>query len=243
MTHRFFGSPCEEPAGDLVEVRGGGDVLRSRGRLAVEFVAIYVVLPLVLTLAQLRVGGFPVLPVLWLASAPTALWLLGHGFRWRDFFGWHGLKRVWRGMFLRIVLAGIVMLLLVLAIDPDGLWDLPRANQRLWLLIMIFYPLLSVYPQGILYRALFYHRYARLFGQGWTVRLAGAAAFSFCHVFFLNPLALVLTLVGGWFFCRTYERTRSLQVSNLEHALLGALLFTIGLGRFFYHGTQVLHNG
>src|SRR5690554_5566867 len=136
-----------------------------------------------------------------------------------------------------------MMLLLVLAIEPDWLWHLPRANPRLWLLIMFFYPLLSVYPQGILYRALYYRRYARLFGQGWTARLVGAAAFSFCHVFFLNPLALVLTLVGGWFFCRTYERTRSLPVSNLEHALLGALLFTIGLGRFLYHGTQALFNG
>jgi membrane protease YdiL (CAAX protease family) len=45
-----------------------------------------------------------------------------------------------------------------------------------------------------------------------------------------------MTLVGGLLFAHTYWKTRSLLVSAIEHALYGCLLYTIGLGRFFYHG-------
>ncbi|MDD5707382.1 MAG: CPBP family intramembrane metalloprotease [Kiritimatiellae bacterium] len=209
-------------------------------RLWIEFLGIYVLLPLSATALRMLNGAYPVLPILWLASLPAALWLVAHGFDRHDFFAWRGLRLVWRGVLLRAVLAAAVMTGLVLLIEPDWLFQLPRTSPQLWLLIMCFYPLVSVYPQGILYRALYYRRYAVLFPHAWSVRLAGAMAFSFCHLFFLNLWALLLTLAGGWFFGRTYERTRSLPVANFEHALYGCLLFTIGLGRFLYHGTMAL---
>jgi hypothetical protein len=46
----------------------------------------------------------------------------------------------------------------------------------------------------------------------------------------------LLTLIGGWFFAETYARTRSMRLVWLEHALYGCLVFTIGLGDYFYHG-------
>ncbi len=215
-------------------------MVKPHSRLWLEFTGIYLLLPLAATGLRLMRGSFPVLPLLWLASLPAALWLVADGFDRHDFFAWRGLRAVWRGVLLRAALATLAMTVLVLLIEPAWLLSLPRENPRLWLLIMCFYPLLSVYPQGIVYRALFYRRYAPLLPHPWSARLAGALAFSFCHLFFLNPWALLLTLAGGWFFNRTYERTRSLPVANFEHALYGGLLFTIGLGRFLYHGTQAL---
>jgi len=211
-----------------------------RSRLWLEFAGIYLLLPLAATLLRLRLGSFPVLPLLWLASLPAALWLAADGFDRRDFFAWRGVRKVWRGVLLRAAVAALFLTLLVLRLKPEWLLGLPRENPRLWLLIICFYPLVSVYPQGIVYRALYYRRYAPLLPHAWSARLAGALAFSFCHLFFLNPWALLLTLAGGWFFNRTYERTRSLPVANFEHALYGGLLFTIGLGRFLYHGTMAL---
>ena len=44
-----------------------------------------------------------------------------------------------------------------------------------------------------------------------------------------------LTLVGGLLFAYRYTKTGSLLTSCVEHALYGCFLFTVGLGRFFYH--------
>ena len=41
-----------------------------------ELVALYVALPALLTLGRLRFHSFPVIPVLWLAMAPIAVWLV-----------------------------------------------------------------------------------------------------------------------------------------------------------------------
>ncbi|MEU4707697.1 hypothetical protein AB0G00_14815 [Nocardia salmonicida] len=40
----------------------------------------------------------------------------------------------------------------------------------------------------------------------------------------------------GVLFATRYQRTRSLLTTSVEHALYGILMFTIGLGDFFYHG-------
>jgi len=56
-------------------------------------------------------------------------------------------------------------------------------------------------------------------------------------VLFLNPLAVLLTLAGGWMFAGTHRQTGSLAIAAIEHALYGCWIFTAGLGEFFYHGT------
>jgi membrane protease YdiL (CAAX protease family) len=103
---------------------------------------------------------------------------------------------------------------------------------------MLAYPVLSVYPQGVLYRAFFFERYAPLFPGRWMMILASAAAFAFLHVIFRNPLAPAITFAGGLLFAARYAATGSLATSCLEHALYGCWLFTVGLGQFFYHGTM-----
>jgi hypothetical protein len=209
--------------------------------LAVEFVLLYVALPTVLAVMRQRDGGFFILPVLWVAFLPASLWLAWDGLSRRDFFGWRGLRAAWRGVALRSGIVALALLALVAARFPQHLFELPRVRPGLWVAVMLAYPILSVYPQGVIYRALYYRRYARLWpGGALGARLAGAVAFSLAHLFFLNPWALGLTLVGGWFFGRTYERTGSLAISNLEHALAGCAVFTVGMGRFFFHGTQAM---
>lgn len=56
------------------------------------------------------------------------------------------------------------------------------------------------------------------------------------HIIFRNPVAPLLTLPGGYLFATTYTRTRSLLITGIEHALYGDLVFTIGLGIYFYKG-------
>ena len=126
-------------------------------------------------------------------------------------------------------------------LPPKLLFSFPRQQLRLWALGMLLYPALSVYPQGVIYRAFFLHRYAGLdAGAGLGERaqnlgliLISALAFGFLHIIFRNPLAVSLTLAGGLLFAWPYQVTNSLLVSSFEHALYGCLLFTLGLGHFY----------
>jgi membrane protease YdiL (CAAX protease family) len=65
---------------------------------------------------------------------------------------------------------------------------------------------------------------------------ASAFAFGYAHIIFLNWIAVAMTTFGGFLFARDYTRHRSLSLVCLEHALYGCLIFTVGLGRFFYSG-------
>jgi hypothetical protein len=144
---------------------------------------------------------------------------------------WRDLTRV----IVRFSLAAIFLGCYVVVFETDLLLSFPRYHTVLWAMVMIIYPVYSVFPQGIIHRAFLFHRYRMLF-QGWLMIVASAAAFSYMHIFFKNPLALLLTLAGGILFAKTYKDTDSLVISLIEHALYGNYLFTIGLGRYLYLG-------
>ena len=120
--------------------------------------------------------------------------------------------------------------------DGDMLFSLPYQRPRLWLMIMIGYPLASVYMQEVIWRAAFFHRYQVLFPGRWSMIIASALAFGWVHIVFHNALAVIMTTVGGVMFAYTYDRTRSTLMVSLEHALYGCLVFTVGIGRYFYSG-------
>jgi membrane protease YdiL (CAAX protease family) len=130
-----------------------------------------------------------------------------------------------------LVLAGLAAWL-----TPHTLFDFVRERPRLWALVMVFYPLVSVYPQEIIYRAFFFHRYAALFPGTAAMAVASAVTFAFGHVMFPRPwVAMGLTLLGGLLFGYHYAVSGSLLLVSVEHALFGQVLFTVGLGRFLYH--------
>jgi len=61
-----------------------------------------------------------------------------------------------------------------------------------------------------------------------------ALLFSFSHIIFNNWLAIILTFFISFLFAYTYKKSNSLLVVSLEHALYGNLIFTVGIGDFFY---------
>jgi membrane protease YdiL (CAAX protease family) len=142
---------------------------------------------------------------------------------------------------LRFAIFGTALTLATWAIFPHLFLSLPRKHPIFWLAIMVLYPVLSVWPQEVIYRRFLFHRYAVVFGETGVV-LASALAFGFAHVIFLNPIAVALTTAGGTMFAWNYARERSLWLACLEHALYGCLIFTIGLGQFFYTGAAWHHH-
>lgn len=123
----------------------------------------------------------------------------------------------------------------VYTIFPEDFLALPRENPGVWLTIMVFYPIFSVLPQTFIYRLFYRIRYRSLFQTNRSFLLFGALVFGLMHLLFRNALAIIMTLVGGFIFLRTFINTRSFALSAVEHALYGNFIFTIGLGRFIYH--------
>ena len=51
---------------------------------------------------------------------------------------------------------------------------------------------------------------------------------------------MVGTVATGLLFALRYAVTRSFWAVYLEHTLWGALVFTVGLGRFFFTGVGIV---
>jgi uncharacterized protein len=204
--------------------------------LALEFAAVFVIVPLLIYYR--RIPNFPI-PYL-LITATLALFLLWSdpAFKLSRLAAWGNFRPFLSTILIRdaICLGGLGASVYFLA--PQLLFSLIRYSPRLWAFIFLFYPLFSVYPQELLYRAFFFHRYQPLFGNGWVMVIASAVAFGFVHIIFRNWLAVGLCLIGGFLFSLTYQISGSLLLACLDHAIFGNFLFTIGLGEFFYHGAR-----
>lgn len=217
-----------------------GDQVDSgrRTRLWMEFGALFFAAPATLALAFERLDWR-----LWVAlsSATIAcliLLLTDPTFDRRVFFRREAFTRgaIFRSLGLWAT-AALAMGGLIRWAHPDWFLALPRERPALWAAIMVLYPLMSVVPQNIVYRAFIFHRYRTLFGSGgWNMTWASAIAFSFAHVVFHNSVALGLTAVGGLIFAHTYDKHRSVPLVSAEHALYGCAVFTLGLGRYLYAG-------
>jgi membrane protease YdiL (CAAX protease family) len=198
-----------------------------------ELLLIYVAVPVLMYERVLPNWPIPFL----LVGAIWALVVL----RGDTTFDQQGLVRVERMRpELRWPLLRDIPLLLLLGLGvrlyaPEMLFLLIRQAPVLWLALVLFYPIFSVYPQELLYRAFFFHRYKPLFGEGIGMIAASAAVFGFVHIIFGNWVAIGLTAIGGLLFGWTYRKSRSMILTCLEHALFGDFIFTIGIGQFFYH--------
>jgi membrane protease YdiL (CAAX protease family) len=207
----------------------------NRMALIFELVLLFVILPLAYRFSPVRI---PALPLLWIVAG-YALWQLLRDPRFDRAQLWNPAPLT---VHLWTVLAvfGVVALALWLGVRrfaPQLEWGFVRQHPVFWAVVMFLYPVLSVYPQGVLYRAFFFERYTPLFPGKWAVIVASAAAFAFLHIIFRNSLAVTLTFAGGLLFAARYAETGSLATSCFEHALYGCWLFTVGLGQYFYHGT------
>ena len=140
-----------------------------------------------------------------------------------------------RHVLVRFAVSAILIVAGLWIFDRDVLFSFPRARPRLWLTVMVLYPLVSALLQEVMYRHLFFRRYAFLVRGGRSLILLNALLFAWLHVF-LTPLAVILSIPAGWFFADTYLRSRSFRLVWFEHALYGDFVFTIGLGMYFYHG-------
>ncbi|WP_347139746.1 CPBP family intramembrane glutamic endopeptidase [Paracoccus sp. SSK6] len=209
------------------------DAVRPRFWLWVEFAALYIGAPLAIALFMPGRHLFTAL-ALFSVAGMLLLWRTGG-------FGWRSLVRGWSRMpWLEVLalsaatlLAGTVILYFTY---PERLFAMLRSGMLP--LIWVFYPILSALPQELIFRPLFFHRYAALLPQGQGAIAINAAIFSFAHLMYWSSVVAVLTFVGGWIFARAYLR-HGFPAAWLLHAVAGNLLFTTGMGAYFYTGNVV----
>ena len=212
-----------------------GVLALPRSILVVEMLLLFVGLPL---LYAWRRPPMQVLVVLWLVMAGCLVSLLfDPTFERSRLWRWRGQGAELRRVTLRFAAVAIVAVAADALLAPGSFLAFPRQHPGAWATVVVLYPFLSALPQGIVYRAFFFHRYRSLFGTGWAMIGSSAAMFCLGHVVFRNGVAVALTAAGGLLFARTYRRSGSLLVSSLEHALYGILPFTLGLGRFLGAGS------
>ena len=126
-----------------------------------------------------------------------------------------------------IVVSSIIFMLFL---HPQDLFIVVKAKPILWLSILFFYSIFSVYPQELLYRSYFFSRYSDIFKNTNYLLAINILVFPLAHLFFRNEMVIFVTLVGGVIFTLRYFKTKSLLVTVLEHSLYGNWLFTVGMG-------------
>ncbi len=204
--------------------------------LSAEFAVLFVLLPLAFRFKFIPV---PPIPALWLLCG-YCLYRLLHdpGFDRTKLWNPAGFRPLAPQILLVFAIAAVGLILAVRYFAPQLLFNFVRERPAFWALVMVLYPILSVYPQGVVYRAFLFQRYQSLFPNTYVLVLVSALAFSFVHIIFRNEIAVGFTLIGGLFFAWHYAESNSLFASAAEHALYGCLMFTIGLGDYFYKGAR-----
>lgn len=152
-------------------------------------------------------------------------------------WGWQAVTwKNLRPILIRWVFASVGMLVFLKLYDPDRLFFLLEHNPKIVPFLLVLYPILSALPQEFIFCSFFFSRYARFFQTDRAKILASAVVFAYAHVLFINPVAPVLSFIGGLIFARTYAQHKSLALVTIEHGLYGNALFMIGLGWYFWHG-------
>ncbi|MEA2696568.1 MAG: hypothetical protein QOI66_839 [Myxococcales bacterium] len=152
-----------------------------------------------------------------------------------------GLRRGLRHVLLRTAVVWTALLLFTLITrGPGGLFLLLRTRPLIGLGVIVLYPILSVYPQELMYRTFFFHRYGGLFSRPATLIVVNALLFGWSHIIVHNATAMLLATVGGLLFSHTYQRSRSTALVALEHALYGDFVFVVGVGGMFVNGVRLL---
>lgn len=208
----------------------------NRLYLALELGLLYLGLPLFLYSYRHLLDGF-LIPILLLLAAGCAgvLWL-DQRFECKRLWNKQAFRRH-SGRIVRRFLPGALLVGGGFALfRPDLLLTFPRSSPEVWIVIMLTYPVLSVYPQEVIFRAFFFHRYDALFPSAWGKVTASGVAFGIAHIIFANWMAPVMTTGMGVLFGTTYLRTDSILQVALEHGLWGCYAFTVGIGWYVYSG-------
>ena len=209
----------------------------SNARLWCEFIILFAGVPILMAVFFEDIQRNRALfGTVWALAAIAAV-LLWRTPGWRFAKLWQGpVFREWRIILAFWVLTAAICWGFVFAIAPERFLIIVTHRPELWIMIMIAYPILSAWPQEVIFRSLFFERYETLFPSRAVLLLANGFVFGFAHLFYMNWITISMTAVGGMVMGWAYLRHRSMTLAWVLHSLAGQLIFTMGLGHYFYSG-------
>ena len=192
-----------------------------------EFFLIFIILPVSFALdypfeikAFLAVFGFAYVIYVLLKIEGTKF-RAAPNLHWRSF---------WKNVFIKLLIISFLTISYMLLTAKSDLFHVLYREPKLWVIILFAYAMFSVYPQELIYRTLYFQRYRSLFKSKSLFIFINAIVFSLAHIFYRNPLVLLMTFLGGILFAMTYDKTKSTLLVSIEHAIYGCWLFTVGMG-------------
>lgn len=215
-----------------------------RFRLWSELVLFFIGMPLLLMACFKTIvswgalGAFTLVAVLvFMAAVAVLLLAITPGFSFARLLKGPVLHE-WKLILGCTILVAAVSIGVALVLLPQKVLALPFYDRPEWLLVLGAYPLLSAFPQELIYRALFFERYGALFPGTIVASVANGAAFGFGHIIYMHSLTIALTaawgVVAGWAYL---TRGRSVLLTWVMHSIAGWLIFTSGLGAYFHSGS------
>jgi len=206
--------------------------MKERGLRVLEFVILFFGIPLLIFLDEEFIHPsiivLPVLVFIFFILRRTT------DFNWRELVRWNIPNSVLIRNGIIVLVSLVLMLGYILIFDREHLFDLPRSSPWIYLAMCIFYPVFSAFGQEVIYRTFLFRRYENIFGPQWLITLFSGITFSFLHIVYYDPVSMILTFVGGIWFARVYQQTRSVLFTSVLHGVMGILIFGVGLGRYFW---------
>ena len=142
-------------------------------------------------------------------------------------------KTEWKFFFLVSLIFVVSGFVYTIILDSNLLFNLPKNYFFIWVAVILIYPILSVIPQEIIFRVLFFERYSCLFKNQFLYLILNSFIFAYIHLVFQNFHAFFITLITSPIFAYAYIN-KSFKTCFLTHTIGGQLVFTYGLGKYFY---------
>ena len=142
-------------------------------------------------------------------------------------------KADWKFIFLYFLIFCLLGFFYTFFVDKSLFFVFPKESPKVWLLVIILYPLFSVIPQEFVYRVFFLQRYKNILSKNLLIKyFINSVVFSYAHIVFQNYHAVIITVLVSPIFYYSYER-KSFLTCILIHSIGGLIIFTYGLGNFF----------
>ncbi|MFD2518645.1 CPBP family intramembrane glutamic endopeptidase [Salinimicrobium flavum] len=204
-------------------------IYNSSAFLVGEFIVFFVFIPFVVN--KYMDGWLKIIPLMLIAGTFLLLLLSDPGFDRKVLFRFR--KSYAKKSVVRIVIISILLVGFTWWIFPDLFFEYPMKHFGSYVVTFFLYPIASVFPQEIIYRVYYFHRYESLIPEKPLLMLSNAIIFGLTHFIYGNWVAPIATFLVSWIFIYNYYQTKSLLNVSLEHYLYGIIMFTIGFGYFF----------
>ncbi|MBL4594615.1 MAG: CPBP family intramembrane metalloprotease [Flavobacteriales bacterium] len=194
---------------------------------AIELLLLFVALPISLILPFLPV--FKLITVL--IGVGYCIWIARkHQLITKKSLYQIKIRDYWKTILISLILVFVSSFIFIYLLHPEDLFIVVKKKPLMWIMVLFFYAIFSVYPQELMYRSFFFKRYEGLFKNTNYLLIANIIVFPLAHLMFKNWLVLLVTLIGGILFAFTYKKSKSVMLTSIEHAIYGNWLFTIGMG-------------